>query len=71
MPSITVFQQTIGAFLKHIPKKEEKKREKNPPEELLKTVTDPDPGPAVIFSEQQNEKGMKVSVSRIHSVHQC
>lgn len=70
MPSITVFQQTIGAFfLKHIPKK--KKKKKNPPEELLKTVTDPDPGPAVIFSEQQNEKGMKVSVSRIHSVHQC
>lgn len=68
MPSITVFQQTIGAFFfKHIPKKQRR----NPPEELLKTVTDPDPGPAVIFSEQQNEKGMKVSVSRIHSVHQC
>lgn len=47
MPSITVFQQTIGAFLKTYSKK--KKKKKNPPEELLKTVTDPDPGPAVIF----------------------
>lgn len=36
-------------------------KQKNAPEELIKTVIDPDPGPSLIHYKM--EKGVKVSVS--------